>query len=98
VLAVAGVNNEPVCLFLEDHQLNNPSFLEYVNSLLSAGEIPGLYAADELAALIGDLKDQMTEAGFFGSLFDFFVSRIRTNLHIVLSLVCVSDMYIIGTY
>ena len=35
----AGVEAQPVCLFLEDHQLVDPGFLECVNSLLSGGEV-----------------------------------------------------------
>lgn len=30
------------------------------------------------------LKEESVTAGFFGSLYNFFVSRIRSNLHIVL--------------
>eukprot|EP00698_Gefionella_okellyi_P019038 TRINITY_DN5781_c1_g2_i1.p1 TRINITY_DN5781_c1_g2~~TRINITY_DN5781_c1_g2_i1.p1 ORF type:complete len:3148 (-),score=914.00 TRINITY_DN5781_c1_g2_i1:20-9082(-) len=94
VLAIAGVQNRPVALFVEDHQLGNPAFLEYINSLLSAGEVPGLYAQDELQALLGELKEQMTDAGFFGSLLEFFVSRVQTNLHIVLSLDSTSPKFV----
>ena len=35
-------------LYLEDHQLVDAAFLEMVNSLLSAGEVSGLYSAQEL--------------------------------------------------
>ena len=35
----AGVEGQPVCLFLEDHQLVDPGFLECINSLLSGGEV-----------------------------------------------------------
>ncbi len=40
-------------LFLEDHQLINPAFLELVNSLLSGGEVPGLFTPEELAKVRG---------------------------------------------
>ena len=35
----AGVEGQPVCLFLEDHQLMDSGFLECINSLLSGGEV-----------------------------------------------------------
>lgn len=35
----AGVEGQQVCLFLEDHQLVDPGFLECINSLLSGGEV-----------------------------------------------------------
>lgn len=34
-----GVEGQSVCLFLEDHQLVNPGFLECINSLLTGGEV-----------------------------------------------------------
>lgn len=88
VLATAGVQGDPVVLFLEDHHLVDATFIEMINSLLSTGEIPGLYHANELEPLLGPLRDQASESGWRGSLFDFFVSRIKVNLHVVLSLDC----------
>ncbi|KAJ3215292.1 Cytoplasmic dynein 2 heavy chain 1 [Dinochytrium kinnereticum] len=84
VLQLVGIANEEAILMLNDSQITNPTFLEYVNSLLSGGEVPGLYAPDELDTLLASLKDQHSEEGFRGTLFDFFVSRIKRNLHVVL--------------
>jgi len=42
-LELAAVDNTPVVLFIEDHHLVQPEFLELLNSLISSGEIPGLY-------------------------------------------------------
>lgn len=39
LLIRTGVEGQPVCLLLEDHQLTNPGFLECVNSLLTGGEV-----------------------------------------------------------
>ena len=53
VMLRAGVERRPTCLFLEDHQLGDPAFLECINSLLSGGEvstacfIPGSRAAPQ---------------------------------------------------
>lgn len=38
----AGVEGQPVCLLLEDHQLVDPGFLECINSLLCGGEVHAL--------------------------------------------------------
>ncbi|RKO94668.1 hypothetical protein BDK51DRAFT_21975 [Blyttiomyces helicus] len=88
VLAATGMAAEESVLLLEDHHLVDPAFLESVNSLLSGGEVPGLYAPDELDALMSSLKDQHSEEGFRGTLFEYFVSRVRRNLHVVLLLDC----------
>ncbi|KAI8844037.1 dynein heavy chain and region D6 of dynein motor-domain-containing protein [Chytriomyces cf. hyalinus JEL632] len=84
VMQAAGVQNEESLLLLEDYQLIEPTFLEYVNGLLSGCEIPGLYSQDEMDALTSNLKSSHSEDGFNGSLFEYFVHRVRRNLHIVL--------------
>eukprot|EP00471_Norrisiella_sphaerica_P006901 CAMPEP_0184484204 /NCGR_PEP_ID=MMETSP0113_2-20130426/5915_1 /TAXON_ID=91329 /ORGANISM="Norrisiella sphaerica, Strain BC52" /LENGTH=4710 /DNA_ID=CAMNT_0026865073 /DNA_START=240 /DNA_END=14372 /DNA_ORIENTATION=+ len=66
-------------------------FLEYINMILSTGEIPGLIPKDERDAMSGDLRDAAKEQ--YGNSFDdtadnlykFFIDRIRDNLHIVLA-------------
>jgi dynein heavy chain 2 len=84
VLQSAGIAGEQSVLLLEDHQFLEPQFIEYVNSLLSAGEVPGLYAPEELDGLLMPIKEQAAADGFFGSLFDYFVSRVRSNLRVVM--------------
>jgi dynein heavy chain 2 len=74
------------CLFIEDHQLLLGEFLEYLNSLISAGEVPGLYSPEELEPLLAQLKDEMSSQYEHKTMFELFVSRIKTNLSIVMSL------------
>ena len=83
----AGVEGQSVVLYLEDWQLVREAMLEDVNSLLSAGEISGLYAASEMDGLLSPLKDEFVSRGFgLRSVYDLFVQRVRANLHIVLSM------------
>ncbi|KAI9144619.1 dynein heavy chain and region D6 of dynein motor-domain-containing protein [Paraphysoderma sedebokerense] len=84
VLQFVGVQGESVVVVFEDYQLFDPRCLEIINSVLSSGEIPGLYGPDELEAVLSSLKDEYSQTGFDGSLFDFFVHRTRQNLHVVL--------------
>ncbi|KAJ3280883.1 Cytoplasmic dynein 2 heavy chain 1, partial [Borealophlyctis nickersoniae] len=94
VLQTAGVAQDGTVLLLEDYQLIEPAFLESVNSLLSGGEVPGLYSHDELDSILNSLKDQHSEEGFRGTLFEYFVSRVRKNLHIVLAFDCASPSFV----
>ena len=71
----AGIEGEQAVLLLEDYQFLEPTFLELVNSLLSAGEIPGLYTPEELEPLLTPLRDMASDAGFRGTLANFFASR-----------------------
>ena len=77
--------------FLEDHHFLEREFIEVVNSLLSAGEIPGLYSPEELEPLLAPLKDSFQAAQSEGSnaprtCFEHFVNRCRENLRVVLSM------------
>ncbi|XP_055895255.1 cytoplasmic dynein 2 heavy chain 1-like isoform X1 [Biomphalaria glabrata] len=84
VMQLAGIEGEQVVLILEDHQFVEPQFLELINSLLSAGEVPGLYSPEELEPLLSPLRDMASEVGFRGTMISFFSTRVMTNLHIVL--------------
>ncbi|CAL1541204.1 unnamed protein product [Lymnaea stagnalis] len=84
VMQLAGIEGEQAVLLLEDHQFIEPQFLELINSLLSAGEVPGLYSPEELEPLLTPLRDMASEVGFRGSLISFFASRVMHNLHVVL--------------
>ncbi|XP_058542508.1 cytoplasmic dynein 2 heavy chain 1 isoform X7 [Neofelis nebulosa] len=96
VLHLAGVEAQQVVLLLEDYQLVHPTFLEMINSLLSSGEVPGLYTLEELEPLLLPLKDQASQDGFFGPVFNYFTYRIQQNLHIVLIMDCTNLNFIIN--
>ena len=83
----AGVTGDHCALYLEDYQLAEPAFLEIVNSLLSSGEVPGMYTSQELDALLMPLKEEFSSQGFkYKNVYSFFVSRVQKNLHVILSL------------
>lgn len=79
-----GIEGDHVILLIEDHQLLHSSFLEMINSLLSAGEVPGLYTQEELEPLLTPLKDLASEEGYHGTLLSYFSSRVWSHLHVVL--------------
>ncbi len=84
VSQIAGIKGEHVTLFLEDFQFTSDSMLEMVNSLLSSGEIPGMYTHEELDPLLAPIKELMREEGTFRTPYEFYVSRVRKYLHVVL--------------
>ena len=83
-----GVESRPALLYIEDHQLLKTEFLEYLNSLISSGEIPGLYQPEELEPIMSGLQDEMKNQYECRTVFEFFISRIKKNLRVVLSLDC----------
>ncbi|XP_068526326.1 cytoplasmic dynein 2 heavy chain 1 isoform X3 [Anas acuta] len=84
VMELAGIEAQQVVLLLEDYQFVHSTFLEMINSLLSSGEVPGLYKIEELEPLLSPLKDQASQDGFTGPIFNYFTYRIQQNLHVVL--------------
>ena len=81
---IAGINGEHVVLLLEDFQIVSESLLEVVNSLISSGEVPGLYTHEELEPMLSPLRELMLEEGGFRTPYDYFVSRVKKYLHVVL--------------
>ncbi|KAG7470921.1 hypothetical protein MATL_G00119020 [Megalops atlanticus] len=96
VMQLAGIEGQQVVLLLEDYQFVHPSFLEMVNSLLSSGEVPGLYSTEELEPLLSTLKDQASQDGFPGPIFNYFAYRIQQNLHVVLIMDCTNPNFTIN--
>lgn len=84
VMQSAGVEGNHMILLVEDHQLVDATFLELINSLLSSGEVSGLFSPEELEPVLAPLRDQMAQDGFRGTLLSYFSSRVKTYLHIVL--------------
>lgn len=57
---------------MEDYQFLEPSFVESINSLLSAGEVPGLYTPDELESVLSPLREESSQENFRGTMVQYF--------------------------
>ncbi|CAM9184751.1 unnamed protein product, partial [Discosporangium mesarthrocarpum] len=82
----AGIDGLPSVMLLEDHHFTCDTILETTNSVLSAGEVPGLYTQEELEPLLAPLKELMREDGNHRTAYDFFISRVQRNLRVALSM------------
>ncbi len=72
VLQQAGIEGQQMVVLLEDHQIVDQSFLEMINSLLSAGEIPGLYNPEELEPLLSPIREDCLQENFRGTVLQYF--------------------------
>ncbi|KAJ1549535.1 Dynein heavy chain 7, axonemal [Cladochytrium tenue] len=88
ILRSAGALGRPTIFLFSDTQIQQEAFLEEINNLLNAGEIPNLFAQDEKQELFETMRANMQGArgldGAPAALFQMFVDRCRENLHIVL--------------
>ena len=71
-MQIAGADGEPVFLVLEDHNLISSDYLDMINSLLSSGEVPGLYTPEELEPILTPLREKASNEGFSGNLVNYF--------------------------
>ncbi|CAD7967000.1 unnamed protein product, partial [Amoebophrya sp. A25] len=90
----------PTCFLLNDTQILQESFLEDVNSLLNAGEVPNLLSAEQTEDLIQTLRPHCL-AHYSGGMIDAItredvylplITRVRYNLHVVLAMSPVGEM------
>ncbi|CAJ0965699.1 unnamed protein product [Ranitomeya imitator] len=92
----AGVEGRPTVFLLTDTQITDESFLEDVNNVLSSGEVPNLYKADEFEEIKTILQEKAKAENVLDtaeSLFNFLIERVRNNLHIVLCMSPVGDPF-----
>ncbi|CAL8402248.1 dynein heavy chain 5, axonemal [Gadus morhua] len=86
---IAGQQGKGVTFLFTDNDIKDEAFLEYMNNVLASGEVSNLFARDELDEITQDLiapmKRQLPRIPpTMENLYDFFLSRVRSNLHVVL--------------
>jgi dynein heavy chain, axonemal len=90
----AAFKPNPVAFLITEADIKDESFLEYINQVLSTGEVAGLFPREELDAVLNDIRPLMraTEPGVpdtWDNIYSFFINRVRDRLHLVL---CVSPV------
>ena len=95
-LKMAGIKGTPVTWLISESQIFRDEVLVYVNDIVANGWIPGLFPKDELSQVLDGLKGELRALGMSDTLqdrIDLFVSRIKKNLHVVLSLSPVGESF-----
>uniref|UniRef100_UPI0037E73D97 dynein axonemal heavy chain 7 n=1 Tax=Semicossyphus pulcher TaxID=241346 RepID=UPI0037E73D97 len=83
-----------------DTQIKMESFLEDIGNLLNTGEVPNLFAVDEKQEICERMRvldrqrdrDKQTDGSSL-SLFNMFIERCRTQLHVVLAMSPIGDAF-----
>ena len=72
-----------------DQEIKDEGFLEYINNVLSSGEVSNLFARDEIDEINSELipvmkKEFPRRPPTPENLYSYFLARARKNLHVVL--------------
>ena len=86
----AGQKDEDVTFIFTDQDVINENFLEIMNSILATGEVVGLLQKDEKEAACNEVRNDFVRDNPQAeentmNLYNYFLNRLRDNLHIVLS-------------
>ncbi|XP_076646917.1 dynein cytoplasmic heavy chain beethoven [Halictus rubicundus] len=82
----AGVDGEPTLLLLEEHHTRENGLAVLASAIVSRGELPGLFTAEELDGLIAPLADVARREDFSGTLEQYLYHRLRNYLRVAIIL------------
>lgn len=85
----AGQLGKGITFIFTDQDIKEEAFLEYINNVLSSGVVAGLFAKDEIDEICNELvpvmkKEYPKRTPSNENLYEYFLSRTRQNLHVVL--------------
>ena len=73
-------------------QIKSESFLEDINNILNAGDVPNIYAFDDLEVIYTAMKPVVMNSGIQPTktnLFSAYTKTVRNNMHTVITMRCV---------
>ncbi|VDK33899.1 unnamed protein product [Taenia asiatica] len=83
----AGLKNVGTVFLLTDAQVLDEKFLVTINYLLASGEIPDLFADDEVEEIISAVQSETKAAGILDTrenCWQFFINKVRRTLKVIL--------------
>ena len=78
-------------------QIKSESFLEDINNILNSGDVPNIYALEDLDQIYHDMKPVVLDSGqqpTKANLFSAYTKRVRSNIHMV---ICMRSVSLIST-
>ena len=87
LLMQTGIEQKRTVFLFSDNQIIMESFVEDINNILNSGDVPGMWAKEDLDQITEACKIDCTKKKIEPTklnIFAQFIDRIRANLHIVL--------------
>nr|XP_043909238.1 dynein axonemal heavy chain 3-like [Solea senegalensis] len=94
----AGIDGRNSVFLFNDCQIKTEAMLEDINMLLNTGDVPNIFPADERAEILEKVQGIARMEGKKIDptplpLYNFFIDRVKANLHIVLAMSPIGDAF-----
>uniref|UniRef100_A0A183TJT2 Dynein heavy chain 7, axonemal n=1 Tax=Schistocephalus solidus TaxID=70667 RepID=A0A183TJT2_SCHSO len=89
IYRTAGQKGQGITFIFTDNEVKDEAFLEFLNNMLSSGEIANLFAREEIDEILQELvipmKKEMSRVPPTNeNLYDYYLGRVAKNMHVVL--------------
>ncbi|KAL2092820.1 hypothetical protein ACEWY4_012618 [Coilia grayii] len=84
-----GIENKKTVFLFTDAHVAEEGFLELINNMLTSGMVPALFLDDEKESVLGQIRDEAMKMGAGPSkesVWQYFVNKSASNLHVVLGM------------
>jgi len=95
-LLSAGVKNKQTTFLFSDTQIVMESMLEDINGILNSGDIPNLYAAEDIDAISGACRVECQKKKIPPTklnIFNQYLIKVRANIHVVLAMSPLGEVF-----
>ncbi|XP_054262356.1 dynein axonemal heavy chain 1-like [Macrosteles quadrilineatus] len=92
----AGLYNKETVFLFSDTQIKKESFLEDLNNILNSGDVPNIYAPEDLDKIYQTMRGPVTEAGLAATksnLMSAYLKSVRSNLHCVITMSPIGEVF-----
>ncbi|NXX13493.1 DYH10 protein, partial [Podargus strigoides] len=89
-----GIESKSMVFLFTDAHVVEESFLEFINNMLTSGMVPALFPDDEKDTILSQIGDEAIKAGVSPAkqyIWQYFVNKCTSNLHVVLGVSPVGD-------
>ncbi|CAJ1432850.1 unnamed protein product [Effrenium voratum] len=95
-LMKCGVEDKVQVFLFCDTQIVKEDFVEAINNVLNSGDVPNLYANEDMESISGACRQLCQNMGMQpnkANLFSAYLSRVKKNVHVVLAFSPVGDSF-----
>lgn len=96
ILFSAGIDAKHIVFLYTDTQIVSEGCLEDVNNILNDGDVPNIYAPDEMDRIIHAMRPIATEKGISPTkenLFSLYLTRVKSHLHLIICMSPIGDAF-----